>query len=511
MWATPQKPSLTMAARRVARSWKPALAVFAVCFSLVAVITLLLPTKYQAQLKILVNNERVDPILSPDKQTQGILYLDEVSESRINTEIELLTSTDTLRQVVVRCHLADSKATRQRSQQVREEAALRQLQKDLVVAPIRKSNVIEVRYQSKDPRRATEVLRALSDLYLGAHLKLHGAPGSYDFFRQLSVSYSRRLEQAEADLAGFRQAHAIVTLPEEKALALQRAAELEKLYAESSAATQKSGQQASRLKSSVEATPATIERERRSMPNQYAIEQLSTTLIGLQNKRAQAVLRYQPADRIVKELDTQIAQTQSALTTARKSSAEEVTRGANPTLGNAETEFIRTQADYEGNRAQTARIAEEIRLNRARLLTLDEQTVPYEDLVRNVKQLEELSETYKKMTDQARVADMLDTQRISNVAIAEQPFVSSIPASPKRGLILSLGFVWSLLLAIGTAVGMDFLTERVTSPFELEQAMGVPLLAAVPTGAIAPSYGGSFPALYIAMQRTDIKANRSFQ
>jgi uncharacterized protein involved in exopolysaccharide biosynthesis len=500
--------SLVIVGARVARSWKPAAAVFTVSFCLIAVITLFLPNKYQARLKILVKNERVDPVLSLDKQTQGILYLDDISEARINTEIELLTSTDILRQVVSACHLTDRIGLRRQSQAQREATALRRLQKDLVITAVRKSNVIEATYQSTDPKQATEVLRTLSEIYLGAHLKLHGAPGSSEFFHHLADSFADRLEKAEGDLAKFRQAHNIITLPEEKTLALERVTDLEKQYAESAAAARKTSQQSSRLEKIVAATPATIERERRSMPNQYAIEQLGTILIGLQNKRAEAALRYQPTDRIIQALDTQIQQTQAGLAAASQTNAEEVSSGPNPTLGAAQSEYIRIQADYAGNEAQTAQIAQQLQMHRGRLLALDAETVPYSDLVRRVKQMEELSETYNKMADEANVTEMLDKQRISNVAIAEHPYQSAVPSSPNRGLLLSLGFFWSLLLGMGTAVGADFLTERVSTPLELEQTLSVPLLATVPKEAIVPSYGGAFPALYTAMRRTDFKANR---
>jgi len=108
--------------------------------------------------------------------------------------------------------------------------------------------------------------------------------------------------------------------------------------------------------------------------------------------------------------------------------------------------------------------------------------------VRRAKQIEDLTEFYKKKSDEARVNDLLDRQRISNVTIAEQPATAELPTSPKRGLILSLGFLWSLLVALATVSAMDMLTERISTPYELEQVPGLPLLASLPALAIAPSY-----------------------
>lgn len=495
------KASLIVPFRRMARRWRPPAAVFVGMFGLVTLITILLPNQYQSKVKILVKNARLNPIVSLDQQTQGVLYVDEVSESRINTEIELLTSTDVLREVVTGCHLGELVNSPGLSASAKDDVALRQLQKDLKVSAIRKSNVIEVTYQSPDPRRSASVVQTLSNLYLEAHLKLHGAPGSYDFFQQLSTSYLGDLRAAESELADFRRVHRIVALPDEKTLALQQTTDLEKSLVESQAATRRSGQQANQLKTIMDTTPATIEKERRSLPNQYSAEQLATLLITLKNKRSEAVQRYRPDDRIVQELDAQVAQTESAFIAARDSRAQEISTGTNPTLLSAQSEYIRASTDFAGGRAQTQELTRELKDNRARLAALDTATVPYQEMVRRVKQFEDLTEFYKKKSDEARVNDLLDRQRISNVTIAEQPVQSALPSSPRHGLILSLGFVWSLLVSLAIAFMIDLLTERISTPYELEQVPGLPLLAAIPSLAIAPSFSGAFPAVYMSMQR----------
>ncbi len=164
-------------------------------------------------------------------------------------------------------------------------------------------------------------------------------------------------------------------------------------------------------------------------------------------------------------------------------------------------DYIRAAADRAGDQAQIQELARQLRANRAQLMALDAQSVAYQDLVRKVKTLEDLDDSYRRRSEEARISELLDAERISNVAVVERPFPSDLASAPRRGLILSLGFFWSLLLGLGTAFGLDLLSERIHSPFELEQAVGMPLLAAVPLDAIAPSFGGAFPTLYTAMQR----------
>src|SRR5689334_3800697 len=65
-------------------------------------VTLFLPNRYDARLKILVKNQRVDVAITPEA-TNGVgaaSGVSEVSENQINSEIELLTSKDLLTQVV---------------------------------------------------------------------------------------------------------------------------------------------------------------------------------------------------------------------------------------------------------------------------------------------------------------------------------------------------------------------------------------------------------------------------
>jgi uncharacterized protein involved in exopolysaccharide biosynthesis len=220
------------------------------------------------------------------------------------------------------------------------------------------------------------------------------------------------------------------------------------------------------------------------------------------------VLRYRPEDRNVRELDTQIAQTQAALDTSQQTRAEEISMGANPALDTAQTQYVELIANEAGEQAEARETARQLRVNEAKLAALDAQSATYDNLARKVSDLAALDETYRAKSRDARMGELAESAGLSEVAIVEQPFPPNLPSSPKRGLILAFGFVWSILFAFATALGRDLWVERILSPFALEQTMGIPSLAAVPMQAQAPSYGSTFPALYLAMQRTPATSDR---
>src|SRR6185436_8432688 len=76
-------------------------------------VTLLLPNRYDARMKILVKNQRVDVAITTEA-TNGLsapAIENEVSENQINSEIELLTSKDLLTQVVTDTGLAKNESS----------------------------------------------------------------------------------------------------------------------------------------------------------------------------------------------------------------------------------------------------------------------------------------------------------------------------------------------------------------------------------------------------------------
>ena len=484
--------------KRMRHRWPLAAAVFAAVFACAAALILTTPNKYQAHLKIAVKNDRIDPMVGSDKQTQGILYVNDVSEQRINTEIQLLISSKVLREVVQRCHLGDM--VKGKSESSRNEAALQMLERELSVSPVRNSNVIEIAYESTDPQRSAQVVDAVWQAYTSASRVMHGVPGSLGFFEKLSTTYDGLLASAQANLNQFRATHNVVSLPEELSLELANASRLSSQMADSSVAAEKSAAAANHLKSAIESMPASVERDRRSMPNQALTQQLTSLLVTLQNRRTEAAARYQPGDRLLSELDTQIARTETQLAQAGRTTSDEVSVAANPAMDVARSEYVRSTAESAGAKAQTAELARQIRKNRNELATLTAESAIYKNLVQRVAEMEELDEGYHKKTEEARLEQSLDEQRISNLALLEEPYVPSMPHSPRRGLLLTLGLAWSALLALLVAAVAEAATPRIRSPFQFGQLTGLPLLAIVPESTPAPRFS-SFPMLYLSMQR----------
>src|SRR4029077_4069796 len=114
------------------------------------------------------------------------------------------------------------------------------------------------------------------------------------------------------------------------------------------------------------------------------------------------------------------------------------------------------------------------------LRKLEGDTTRHDDLQRQKKEAEENYQLYAKKREEARIADELDRQKITNVSIAEAPAVPQIPSSPNRPLNLLLGVFVAALLSLGTVFSAEMLGDTIHTPRELEALTGAAVLATVP-------------------------------
>jgi uncharacterized protein involved in exopolysaccharide biosynthesis len=87
-------------------------------------------------------------------------------------------------------------------------------------------------------------------------------------------------------------------------------------------------------------------------------------------------------------------------------------------------------------------------------MQLGNATATFDDLVRAQKEAEDnYLLLYAKKTEEARIAESLDQQKIANVAIAENPIEPHLPSKPNVKLNLGPGVLLGCFLSIGCAFG----------------------------------------------------------
>ena len=208
-------------------------------------------------------------------------------------------------------------------------------------------------------------------------------------------------------------------------------------------------------------------------------------LVELRHKRTQLLTRFQPEDRLVKEVDQQIADTSTTLDKITQEQSVEQTSDVNPLRQTLELELARAQTELIAKRARQDSLSKQMRGDQAKLSNLEGASLKHAELERQVKELKDNYQLFAKKRDEALITAALDKQKISNVSIAETPSAPSLPSGPNRKLNLLLGLFLAAFLGLGSGIGSEFLRNTVYTPRELEGISRYPVLATVPYQALS--------------------------
>jgi uncharacterized protein involved in exopolysaccharide biosynthesis len=443
------------------------------------VAALLLPKQYQAEMKILVKRERVDPAVSSNKAAVFETH-SEVTEEQVQSEVELMRSRDLLENVVKECGIVstvDSKSNHEPS--VGLARAVRNLQNGIQVEPIRKTNLISATYRSGDPVLAARVLNTLSTLYLEKHLEVHRLPGAFDFFQKQTERYRSELATSEQHLVGYDRDTGVVSPELEKDITLRKESEFDAALLEARTGIAETTERIRSLETQMSTTSPRITTQERISGNPMLLQQLGSALLTLELKRTELLTKFSPDYLPVREVEKQIAQTQTAISGAEQSPVHEQTTDSDPTYAWLREELAKNRTQLIALRARAQALAPVVETYRAKSRSLDETGATQQDLVRAAKAAEENYLLYLQKQEEARIADALDRNRIVNVSIAE---VATVPALPVHSplLIVLLGALLATLFSLGLAFVADYLDPSFRTPQELYNTLNIPVLAAVP-------------------------------
>ncbi len=407
---------------------------------------LILPATYEAEMKILVQRERVDPVVSTESnvsQSDRNLTLDEIT-----SEVELFQSRDSLEKTVVDCGLYEPKnpwsiggfelrvlgalgLAPDKNTRI-YKAVLKMETKDLQVIPLNASDIIKVTYQSESPQLAAQVLKELGDLYLAKHTAVRRPQGTADFFQLQAQQYKAELAASEAQLVRFTRQTGVVSADFEKQVTLQKVNDFDLSLQQTLASIAETEKRLRTLEAEDGAVPARVTTQIKVADNPQLMANLKTTLLDLELKRTELLERYDPSYPLVQEVETKISET-----------------GALKTLEN-------------------------------RAHRLAGESVFQQDLLRSAKANEENYLLYHRKREEARIADALDQRKIINAAVAEAPVAPLVPASLPTGVKLLLAVVIAILASMGFGFLMEYLDPSFRTPEEVKEYLEIPLLATLP-------------------------------
>src|SRR3954467_12827071 len=298
-----------------------------------AVLYALVGAKYQANMKILVRRGRADaPVSAGENAPLDLTHL-AVTEEELNSEVELLRDDDVLQRVVAQTGVGGRDwlhfMRMHEGSGERVERAARRLAKKLKVEPLKKTNLIAVRYAADDPQLAARVLQSLASVYLEKHVSVHRPTGELQFFAQQAAESEKHLEESKRQLLRFTTVHGVISAGLQRDLTLQKLSEMDANHRQTKVELAETRQRVWALQNQVANVPERATTQIRMAENPELLKELKASLLNLELKRTQLLTKFEPNHRLVQEVDQQIAQAKLAIAAERLTPVRDETTDKN--------------------------------------------------------------------------------------------------------------------------------------------------------------------------------------
>ena len=445
-----------------------------VCFLLVVagfVLSGQFKPKYQAEVKILVRKQRVDPVVTTGQVSNPELQQMAVSDEEINSQVELLRNEDLLRDVVLQAGLVPAGETNA----VAIAKAVRKLQTHLTVAPITKTNLISARFQGTSPEQAHLVLATLARLYLARQSDAPDRDFQVSFFDQQVKAHRQALQAAQDRLAAFTRQTGVVSADLQRELTVRQLSDTKAEHLETQAAIADAQARETAIASEMVHEPQRISTDSSLSDNPQLLNQLKGTLLNLQLQRQQLLAKYDEHYRLVQDVDRQIATARQTLDAQTQAPVRINSSGINPTRLALEGDLSKVRAELSGLRAKDAQLTMSTAGLKTSAEDLTDKDISQDALLRDVKTEKDQYQLYVDKLEQARMTTALDKDGILNVVVVQPPATPALRENPVPAVLAATLFTGGLL-SLGAAFLFDLFDPTIRTGAELTDALQLPVL-----------------------------------
>lgn len=411
------------------------------------VISLILPSRYTAMTSVVVDMRSIDPI-------GGNLIEGPVTPSYLPTQVDIINSDRTALKVVEKLRLAENPAVREKWEEDTggrgqiEPWIADLIQKGLEVQPSSESNVIMLSYSSADPEFSAAAANAFAQAYISTNIDLKVDPAKQyaEWFVGQNKVLRDNLEAAQQRLAEYQKKKGIVVTDE------RLDTEMAKLNDLSTQLTM------------VEALSADAQSKQSANRSSALADVRENSLImNLKSEinRQEAELRQAGSNLGRNHPEYKSMQAQLA---SLKQQLEEETRNISQSFSTSENVSSVKADSLRGMiAAQKQRILD---LRNAR----DEAAVLLNEVNNAQKAYDAVSQRYTQ-------TNLMSQSEQTNVSVLTPAIAPLTPSSPLPLLYTLIAAVIGTIFGVALAFTMEMLDRRVRVADDIEQSLGLPVLA----------------------------------
>lgn len=457
------------------------------------------PPTYEASTSFLVKNDRQAPSLSADQDLVRMLAREPVTEDNLNTEMSIMSSSAVLERTVSEMRLdqlpehwllrllnapieAASNVYNGYHNKPNSDAfhkAVNRLRKKLLIAPEKKSNVLDVSLRWGDPAFAQAILEKLSAVYLAQHIAVHQGPDIQSFYKEQAAEKALRLQDLEAHIQALRPGASPEELRVARELALRQASEFDATGRKAHAESERLEADIREKEALLKDIPARVTMESKPVINEAALGALKVEVLDLERKHTELLQKYKPTQPLVLENEAELAEARSMLAKEMASETMAKTTNVNQIWQTLTESLEMSRAALAASRRLESAVRQQYEILARQAAGVSDQAVKIQQLERERAATEQEYLNYSKRLEEGRVEEQMNLARLVNVSMISPVRSGLAPVRPNIPLLLKLALGLGALLSIGAAFLLDAMDRRVRSTWDLEMVLGTSAVASV--------------------------------
>ena len=338
--------------------------------------------------------------------------------------------------------------------------AIGHLRGDLEVTRVQRTYVISIAVTSENPVKAAYLANAVADAYVVDQLnaRYDAAKTAANWLAQRMEGMREQVKQSEEAVASFRREHGLVTTSSEGKLTINEQ-QLSELNAKLVAA--RADTAAHRA-----AYEQAVQMQEHGGSLQTVSEVVRSPVISqLRNQQAQAAQKIAELSSRYNNDHPLMVRARAELRDINNSIAAETGR----IIVNLKNEYDVAKAREDSMQNSLDQVSGASGLNN--------------DVGIRLRELERINAANKTLFEnflsQAKITSAQSTFDVRDSRIISPASKPGGPSFPKKKLVLSLALVVGCLIGIGGGVALDMLNSGFTSQREIEEKLGIPVLASI--------------------------------
>lgn len=473
--------------RAIFRHRRKAIGFFLVVMAAVAVATILSARRYRSEGKLYVRLGRENVTLDPTATMgQGpIVAIPQSRESEVNTAVEILVSRVLAEAVVDGLGPAKILSPQEAASPAKattdadRDRAIQRIQNRFDIKPVRKSNVIVIRYEAYTPETAQAVVAELIEAYLKHHVRMNRTEGAHEFLAEQADRSRQQLLEAERALRDLKTETRLTDLAEQRRMMAERVMGLEDELAKATRDVAASKARIERLRATLASLPPTEVKEVITGIGNVGTDGMRQQLYALQLREQELLAQCTEMHPMVQHVRQQVAAAKEILR-SEEPTRRQVTTEPDLAYEQKHLELLGEQAELAVLEVQAAELCTGLAESRSQLGVLNDNELRITRLQREVDLHDSDYRTYASNLEQSRIDQALEMERISNINVAQPATYEAKPVRPRVLLNLGLGMVVGVFGGLLLALVAEYLDHSFRTPEEIEKKLELPVLISVP-------------------------------